>query len=90
MPQQLPRAHVSSRAKGLTETLSTVDGRNLASVVVERYGPSRSRFIIGACVVVPGVGGANGQNLAPPRVQPNIELGGKGGEGHGRRTTDSY
>ena len=58
---------------GITEELSTVDGQNLAPLSVEGYVPSRSQFNIGGCAVVLRLGGTNGQNLAPPRLLPNIE-----------------
>ena len=75
---------------GIAEELSTVDGRNLAPLSVEGYAPSRSQFNIGVCAVVLGLGGTNGRNLAPPRLLPNIESGGKGDAGSVRRTTNSY
>ena len=81
---------VDTAATGVAEELSTVDGRNIAPVLVEGYVPSRSHFNIEACAFAPGSGGTNGQNLAPPRVLPNIESGGKGAGGNGSRTTDSY
>ena len=74
---------------GFTEELSTVDGQNLAPLSVEGRVPSRSHFNIGACAVVCWLGGANGQNLAPPRLLPNIESGGKGGEDNGSLMNDA-
>ena len=62
----------------LDEKISTVDGQNLAPLSAKGYVPSCSHFNIGACAVVCRLGGANGQNLAPLYLLPNIETGGKG------------
>ena len=55
----------------------------------KRHVPSRSHFNIGACAVVSRQGGANGQNLASPRLLPNIETRGKGDEDSDSFATDS-
>ena len=75
---------------GCAEELSTVDGRNIVPLSVGEYVPSRSQFNIGSCDVVCWLGGANGPNLAPPHLLPNIESGGKGpgkGKGKGKGTS---
>ena len=77
-------------ATGFAKEISTVDGQNLAPLSVEGYVPLRSQFNIGVYAFVFWLGGTNGQNLAPPRLLPNIESGGKGGEDSESHTADSY